>query len=650
MMNNDNNKTGSMHKLLARQLRKHHARGAVTKELEPLINAINQAYHQADEDRALLERSLELTSAELSERYQELKRQITEISETKSRLEDSLSLLYATLDATNDGILVTDENGKPVTCNGMFEEIFGMSLSALTAQADADWAQLLRRQMDNGDEFLRIRELIRRYPGKSQECFVKLTDGRYIECCAKPRASEGLKMGAVWSFNDVTDLKENEQQALFHSYYDPLTGLPNRTLLYQRLAHAIERRRHLRIDLAVLLIDLDGFKYVNDTLSLSAGDHILKEAANRIRGCVEERGSVARYGGDEFVVLQEDVRSTMEVTLLAEKLRAVLESPFEVEGQSVHLSASVGIVTAPNDGVDPETLIRKADMAMHHAKTRGRNNSQFFAEELERLSAHRLKMRNNLKTALTNREFLLLYQPKIDLARGDIVGFEALIRWQRPDGTIVSPAEFIPEAESSGIIVEIGAWVLEEACRQMEVWHGLGFTDKSIAVNVSTQQFQQGNVLKMVEQALVDYRITPSQLELEITESLIMEDVDKAKRILQALREQGIKVAIDDFGTGYSSLNYLKNLPIDILKIDKSFIDGLSPNSGDMALVETIIRLAHQLDMRVVAEGVEDANVKQLLASYRCDYAQGYYFSRPASAEAVTRMLHEARQTSDTGK
>lgn len=628
-----------MHKLLARQLRKLLPAGIPTESLNELLSAISAAYDQADHDRRLLERSLELSSRELTEQYRDLHEKLEEIEATRHTLEQSLSLLNATLNATSEGILVLDETGNLLAYNQVFLEIFGI-LSNESRPIDRQTVRLyLQQGIRNLDELNMAWSVSRADPGCETHCQLETVDGRYLEVRSKPRLVDGRAMGRVWSVADITALKLSEQQALYHSYHDPVTGLPNRTLFQERLSHALELCAVDENELAVLFVDLDDFKQINVSRGLDCGNRILRLVGERLRQRIPKDATVARQSSDEFLILVRGIRSSFTPTLIAEKVRSSLQEPFALEGEQLHLSCSIGIALAPTDGLEAETLIRKADIAMSQAKRRGRNTFQFFAREYEALASQRLQIRNNLRQALLENEFRLLYQPKVALSGSPrITGCEALIRWQKPDGSIISPLQFIPAAEEYGFIVDIGNWVIQTACRQLETWRSQRQRMIPIAVNISAHHVQQPGLVDTVREALLRYRISPDLLEIEVTESALMQNLDATIQTLRALREMGVHVSIDDFGTGYSSLNYLKSLPVDTLKIDRSFINDMLKSRRDYSLVRTIINLAHTLDMSVVAEGVEVAPTVTALRDSSCDMAQGYFFSRPIDPDALQAL------------
>ena len=438
--------------------------------------------------------------------------------------------------------------------------------------------------------------------------------------------------------DDVTDQRNAQQQLRYQATHDALTGLPNRNFLESRLLDALASARGAKRELAVLFIDLDGFKEVNDTLGHGVGDLLLKAVANALLELIGERGAVARPGGDEFIIVLEQIDTIDEVGELAERIRARCAQPFSISENEIFISASVGISLFPEIDTS-EALLRTADIAMYHAKGQGRNAYAFYTPEMQTEATRRVELRNHLRHAVTNGELLIEYQPRVSMLTGRIVGAEALVRWESRDLGPVLPAQFIPLAEECGLIVEIGEWVLRQACVQAKHWQELGFGGIQIAVNLSTRQLRDQALLNVVDQALKNAHLDPMLLELEVTESAFLDQDPGSIRLLNAMCDMGIRVAIDDFGTGYSNLAYLKRLPLDVLKIDQSFVRGLPSQSSDKEIVTAIIALAKSLGLAVTAEGVETAEQKDLLKALGCDDFQGFFFSRPLSASEFSDLL-----------
>lgn len=444
--------------------------------------------------------------------------------------------------------------------------------------------------------------------------------------------------GIVLTSRDITRRKAAERRIEHLAHHDFLTDLPNRSLLGDRLDVALaQARRHGHL-VGALFIDLDRLKVVNDTLGHAAGDQMLREAATRLAGCMREGDTVARLGGDEFMVVLSNLGDARGAASAARKILDGLARPTELMGQEVFMSASIGVSIYPTDAADADALIRNADAAMYSAKRHGGDNYQFYTSDLNVQAQERLTLEQGLRVAEQRNELHLLYQPKIDLASGKIIGVEALLRWQHPVLGWVSPERFIPIAEETGLIIPIGEWVLRTACEQISTWRALGI-DLPVAVNLSACQFRQRNLAETIHRILSEAGVPPQCLELEITESDVMENAESAIAALGELKARGISISVDDFGTGYSSLSYLKRFPLDVLKIDRSFVRDIAIDSDDAAIVEAIIALARSLEIKVVAEGVESDDQKAFLNRSGCDFAQGYLFSPPVEAGQIAALI-----------
>jgi diguanylate cyclase (GGDEF)-like protein/PAS domain S-box-containing protein len=438
---------------------------------------------------------------------------------------------------------------------------------------------------------------------------------------------------------EIAERRHAEQQIEFLAYHDPLTGLPNRLLLQDRMQQAMAHAQRTTTRLALLFLDLDNFKKINDSLGHATGDALLKEVASRLRECVRDADTISRQGGDEFVILLSDLLDPDAAVPVLTNIMERLQEPFYADGTELSTSVSIGAALFPQDGPDFETLRKKADMAMYRAKEAGRNTYRFFNEEMNTEAVEHLVIRNGLRRALERGEFTLHYQPQIDLASAAVIGAEALIRWNHPEFGLVPPGRFIPIAEDSGLIVPIGEWVIHEACRQAMAWKTSGLPDLTIAVNLSAVQFRRSQVEQTVISALQQSGLDPSLLELELTESILIQNVEQVLATVKRLKLLGVKLSIDDFGTGYSSLSYLKRFDIDKLKIDQSFIRDLATDPDDAAIVRAIIQMAHSLNLKTIAEGVENPGMLQRLRIFRCDEAQGYHFARPMPADEFARYL-----------
>ena len=452
------------------------------------------------------------------------------------------------------------------------------------------------------------------------------------------RANAGLEA-------EIAERRLADQRVVHMAHHDALTGLPNRTLLADRVGQAIARAHRSGGKLAVLFLDLDRFKNVNDSFGHAVGDMLLTAVSARLTASRREEDTVARLGGDEFIVSIPDVSDAAEAEAAAARILSDLAKPFTINGHQLHADVSIGISLYPRDGDTAETLMRNADTAMYHAKESGRGNYQFFSAQLTERVSRRLSTETNLRRALERGEFSVHYQPLMNLASGRVDGAEALLRWPQQDERLVSPVEFIPIAEETGLIVPLGEWVLLEACAQAQAWQAL-HPGLRIAVNLSARQFRQKNLIGMIEQVLGESRLHPSLLELELTEGMLMHNVEEATHILARLDEIGVRLAIDDFGTGYSSLSYLKRFPIHTLKIDRSFVRDISTDPDDAAIVTAIVAMARSLNLRVTAEGVETEEQAAFLRSLTCDQAQGFHFGRPMpAAEFAARLSAPAGQS-----
>jgi diguanylate cyclase (GGDEF)-like protein len=458
-------------------------------------------------------------------------------------------------------------------------------------------------------------------------------------------ATPGLLMlGTMLSLRILRQRKRTEERVNHLAFHDDLTALPNRLMLNQRLDQALSRHRRAGTKLAILFMDLDRFKVINDSLGHEVGDELLCQVADRLRAQSREGDTVARMGGDEFVVLIENHDNLMDISTCAQRLVEQLSAPYPLGRKDCHVTLSIGISVFPADGSDSQALLKAADVAMYRAKETGRNNYLYYSPSMNVHTVERLELESDLRHALERGEFLLHYQPKVEIATGLIIGTEALLRWKHPLRGLMSPMDFIPLAEETGLIVPIGEWVLATACARNKVWQAQGLTELGVAVNLSARQFEDPLLLPKLTRIIRDSGLEPSTLQLEITESMVMSNADRAVAVLEKLKSIGVRIAIDDFGTGYSSLAYLKRFPIDTLKVDRSFIRDIPADSGDQKITSAIVAMAHSLKLKVVAEGVETAEQLKFLRTLRCDAVQGYFLYRPLPEEEVAGVLERNRQ------
>jgi len=533
--------------------------------------------------------------------------------------------------ATFEGIIIA-EQGIIREVNQTFATMFGykqwemLGLNVLDLVADDTSREEIRENMisehDTSYEAVGIR--------KDGTLFATEVVGTH--CQYQGRSAR------VIAVRDITERKRSEETINRMAYHDTLTGLPNRLLFHDRVELALRQASFHHKQAAILFLDLDRFKLVNDTLGHAMGDKLLKEVAERLSCCVREEDLVARMGGDEFTVLLRNIESEREAVRVSETIIETLRQPFLIDEYELHTTTSIGITIYPQDGDDVQMLMKNADTAMYRAKDQGRNNYSFYSPAMNQLGVERLELENGLRYALQRGELVVYYQPRMK-TEGGIAGMEALIRWNHPTLGLVPPGKFIPLAEETGLIVPIGEWVLETACRQNKAWQMAGYPPMQIAVNLSARQFQSSGLVERIQQILADTGLDPQHLELEITESITMQDVDFTIATLQELSRMGVHISIDDFGTGYSSLNYLKHFPVNTLKIDQSFVRELTPDSYNAAIVTTVIHLAQELKLKTVAEGVETEAQREFLEAHLCDELQGFLFSRPVPAPAFEEFM-----------
>jgi diguanylate cyclase (GGDEF)-like protein/PAS domain S-box-containing protein len=556
---------------------------------------------------------------------------------------DSKERAEVTLNCIGDGVASTDLAGNITFLNIVGEKMTGWPLREAIGRPVAEILQIL--DVTSGKAIPDPMALAIQQDQPIHlplNCILVRRDGFQtpVEDTVAPiHDREGKVTGAVIVFRDVREARELALQVTHTAEHDVLTGLPNRMLLNDRVGQAIAMApRHLK-KVVVLFLDLDGFKHINDSLGHPVGDKLLQSVASRLVKCVGPTDTVSRQGGDEFVVLLSEVEQPEDAAITARRMLQAVAEAYSIGRNELHITASIGVSVYPDDGLDAETLIKNADTAMYQAKENGRQTYKFFMQAMNVRAVERQEIEESLRRALERNEFALHYQPKVDLKSGEITGAEALIRWTHPTRGLIAPVQFIPVAEECGLILPIGKWVLGEACRQAQAWRSAGLSVGTMAVNISALQFRDEGFLEGLFSILAETGMDPKQLEVELTESVLMKHAESAEAILKALRARGVQVAVDDFGTGYSSLSYLRKFPIDTLKIDQSFIRQISAASEETTLLTTVIRMGRSLNLRVVAEGVETEGELAFLQAQQCDEAQGYYFSRPVPARQFAALL-----------
>lgn len=555
---------------------------------------------------------------------------IRDITQRKQQ-EAELRLWAKVFEGSNEAILITDANLKIILVNKTYEKIMGFSEEEVLG---VDTVKV-GTKLHSHSFFRNLVHVLKERGHWDGELVNQRKSGEKFPTwysISQVLNADGEPENYIAIFSDISERKKSRERIDFLAHHDSLTELPNRALLNDRLEMAINTAKRRNEKVGILFIDLDRFKNINDSLGHAAGDQILRQTAARLCDCVRTDDTVARLGGDEFVVLLPRVRNERSMAEVAMKLREELLVPYVLDEMPLHLSPSIGIAVYPDDGEDPSELIKNADAAMYLAKEKGRNNYQFYTPVLNARTLDRLKLETDLRVALEQGQFELHYQPQIMAGNKKLYGVEALVRWRHPERGLVPPNHFIPLAEETGLIIPLGSWVIAEAARQINLWRGNGLADLVVSVNISALQFHQAGFLAEVQGILARAGTPPSSLELELTESMLMSDMEVSIQVLQAFRDLGYRIAIDDFGTGFSCLNYLRRLPANILKIDQSFVRDMQTDSASLAIVTSIIGLADSLGMETIAEGVETADEYAVLASQGCRLMQGYHFSKPLPA------------------
>lgn len=579
---------------------------------------------------------IQATYEQLIAAEEELRAQFEELHEKQVIIEKSEERYKLALEGANDAIFEIDLITKEFFSSDKISDITGYDKNAITSLGD------LIKLVAKEDREIAINDFNNHIEGKTlyykSSIKIKFNGGgdKWVLIRGKClRNRKGIATKISGSVTDISGQKDFENIIDKLKYYDILTDIPNRKLFINSLENEIIKGKDKDVKTAVLFIDLDNFKEINDTLGHDYGDELLKNVAIALKASIKEGDLVSRVGGDEFFILMKNIGDYSEISNLCEKLLSSLNCEISIAGKSVYTSASIGITVFPDDGEETNILLKNADTAMYSAKYNGKDKYSFFNKNMSDIVVRRVEIEKGLRKALENNEFELNYQPQIDIINNKIKGFEALLRWNSSELGRISPSEFIPVAEKSGLIIPMGDWIIKTAFLQNNIWKSKGYTYDTIAINLSAVQLQNDKFEENLKRIIIETRVNPKFVELEITESILMKDFDKSVKLLNEIRNLGINIALDDFGTGYSSLSYLKQLPINTLKIDKSFIDNIVTNEREKAIVDGIIQLAQKIDLDVIAEGVEAKEQIKLLQNMGCNQIQGYYFSKPLPPEQI---------------
>lgn len=559
-----------------------------------------------------------------------------EIANKTSSLQQSLSLVKATLESSDEGIVVLSQEGEIVEYNRKFCSMWEVPKLVMDSKKESKLREHMQNQLKDPISFTNWLNSLKDKTAHLD--ILKLKNGKILDCYSQPQKLNEVAVGRVLNFSDITERVKMEEELQHQALYDSLTGLPNRVLLQHKLREAMAQADKNHSYFSVMFIDLDRFKLINDSLGHDIGDELLKQTAIRLLANMREEDTLARLGGDEFVVLMTNIKNQAIILEKANAIVRLFQEPFNIANRHVTVTASIGTCVYPDDGKTIEELLKNSDSAMYQVKESGANNFQFYTPAMNSKALEALDQEIQLRQAIKNNELFLCYQPQFDLYTEKLIAAEALIRWNHPEKGLLLPIDFVPLAEKTGLIIPIGEWIIRKACYQIKKWQNAGYPPIRIAINISAIQLNQPNFIMMIQSILSETNLEPKHLELELTENIVISSVEIFNRVAQ-LKNMGISITIDDFGTGYSNLTYLKKLPLDRLKIDSSFIQNIQNAHDDEVIVRAIVALAKNLNLEVMAEGVETQNQINFLKKQQCNQIQGYFFSRPLSSEKMEELL-----------
>jgi len=608
------------------------------EQLKGIFDKLSNILNESDDEKRALENALSTTASELGAINQQFQEQLFDVKNYQKEIEISYSKQKALINASREAVITFSADGRLDQFNDKICLFLGIHETEIQQYSTKKFIKTLLSKLRKPDKFLRIIKKINKNNLSHFQGFLESKDHKHYEFHTIAEVIGDRYIGRAWNFRDITDLRNQQLQLAHQANHDTLTNLPNRSFINHRIKQGLKISKRSNRNLAVLFIDLDDFKKINDTIGHKEGDRFLINIAKKIQASVREIDTVGRLGGDEFIIVAEDFSSLTEIEYIYKRILNLFNEPFTIKGNHYSISCSIGISTFPKDGNTPEELIRKADMAMYEAKRNGKHGIYYYDEHLEKTLLQQVSIEEQLLNALKNNEFILYYQPKVHLLSNELKGAEALIRWQKPDGSIIPPAEFIPFAESIGIISDITEKIIHLVFEQIIQWRGSIMTGVPVSINFSARDLANETLIDMLIDAVQTDTIQASDIEIELTETAIFEDIAYVKSLLKKLKVHGIKVAIDDFGTGYSSLSHLQHLNIDYLKIDKSFVNGIGSNYQSRSIVKSILDIGLNLGIGVIAEGIETEFERDFLRRNGCPFGQGYFFKQPVLPEELENL------------
>lgn len=629
-----------MIRILNRLIKKHLSKLSADQGVKNFITDIEDVFKQQKEEKEFMERTLTLSFEELNQINASLKENLAENRENHRKLEKIVAKQNALFDASTEAVFSFSNDSVIEKMNQAGIEFLNISLDEYD-ENEVHTCDLFMARIANVDKFNHDIDEIRHNSDARIHGFFDTVDSKHYEYYSVPEVVDGDFIGRVWCCRDITNIRENEALLKHQANHDALTDLPNRVMILDALNHAISLSNRHDTLVGVLFIDLDDFKKINDTAGHHEGDRYLIEFAQRVKSALKNGDIIGRLGGDEFVVIVEGINDVLDIIQINERILALCEKPFYIKDKKYYMSCSVGVGISPDDAVDAEELIRKADMAMYQAKKSGKNTYHFFDDKLDKIALESVLLESQLREAINNDEFILHFQPKFELENGNVCGVEALIRWQKTPEQLIYPDDFIPAAEKNGLIRDITYWLVEKACKTMVSWQNTSMANIPISLNISALDFSDLNFTTQVINLIDQYQIDSSLLEFELTESIFFDDIIQVQQTIATLKSRKIKISIDDFGTGFSSFAYLRDIDIDYLKIDRSFVQNVHQDRKSHAIVKSIIDVGINLGVEVVAEGVESELEMNLLAAEGCHIGQGYFMSKPVNEKALCTFIEQ---------